>query len=123
MKNFIFISLIFLAFITISCDNSVELRDGYTLYGKVTDSDREKSIPLVNIFVGYNTIDSLYFSGYLITSDSLGKFVFHGGPGTAPSDEILRFEHPEYFTKDVLLKGNTSGDEGRFYLSVKLQPK
>ena len=80
-----------------------------------------KSISSVNIYTGYNATDSAYFSGHFITSDILGKFVFIGGPGTAPSDEILRFEHPDYLIKDIVLKDSAVKENNIYRLNVSLQ--
>ena len=47
--------------------------------------------------------------------------MFIGGPGTAPSDEILRFEHPDYLIKDIVLKDSAVKENNIYRLNVSLQ--
>jgi hypothetical protein len=108
-----------------SCDNSTTpLVDGYTLYGTVLDLKSGSGISSVEISIGYTDfVDSVLFNDKKIISDTLGSFVFKGGIGTAPHDEVFRFEHPDYYTKEIILRDSAKGANNRYTLSVSLLPR
>lgn len=126
MKNtkwfFLYILLVLVSF---SCNNSISpLRDGYTLHGRIIDLRSGEEISSVVIYLGYSDfIDSVYFGNSKIISDTLGDFVFKGRIATAPNDEVFRFEHPDYYTKDIILRNSAKGANSNFSLTISLQPK
>jgi hypothetical protein len=117
--------IIVISFFFFSCEQSSRpLIDGFTLNGSIIDTVSGKSVPSVLISIGYgDSIDSAYFSGMSIISDTSGKFIFKGGIGTAPSDEILRFEHENHTAKDILLRNSATREGEKYSLLVYLLPK
>jgi len=115
----------FISVVLLSCDNSTtHLKDGYTLYGTIIDSNNGEKVDSVIISLGYKVSeDTISFNKLELISDTLGKFVFKGGIGTAPSDEILRFEHNKYFSKDIILSEEVVRQGDRYSILVTLQPK
>jgi len=122
-KYFILFTL--LVIVSYSCSNSISpLRDGYTLHGKVVDLKDGEGIPSVTIYVAYSDfIDSVYYFDRKIISDTLGNFVFNGGIGTAPNDEIFRFEHSCYYTKEIVLRDSAKGANSNYSLTISLESK
>ncbi len=120
-----FSSLILLFIVSYSCENSISpVKDGYTLRGTVVDLRSGEGISSVAIYVGYyDFIDSVYFFDNKIISDTLGNFIFKGGIATAPNDEVFRFEHPDYYTKEIILRDRAKGANSSFSLSISLQSK
>lgn len=108
-----------------SCDNSTTpLKDGFTVYGTVIDSNSGEKVDSATISLGFQiSEDSLHFTKLEIITDKAGEFIYKGGIGTAPSDEILRFEHHNYNSQDVILSEKSVGNDGRYSLLVKLEPK
>ena len=121
--HYLFAFIVFFALL--SCDNPEEpLKDGYTLYGTVIDSINGEAVDSVVISLGFHiSTDSIHFMKLEIISNKAGEFIYKGGIGTAPSDEVLRFEHNDYNSKDVTLSEKAVGSDGRYSLLVKLQPK
>jgi|GEM_PF-3241279 len=115
----------FISVVLLSCDNSTTpLKDGYTLYGTIIDSNNGEKVDSVIISLGYKVSDdTISFNKLELILDTLGKFVFKGGIGTAPSDEILRFEHNKYFSKDIILSEEVVRQGDSYSILVILQPK
>ncbi len=120
-----FFAFILLIVASYSCDNSTTpLRDGYTLRGTVVDLGSGDGISSVTIYIGYTDfVDTFYSFDRKIISDTLGKFEFKGGIGTAPSDEMLSFEHPDYYKKELFLRDSAKGENSNYSLSISLQSK
>lgn len=120
-----YLSVAFISVVLLSCDNSTTpLKDGYTVYGTVIDSIDGEAVDSVVISLGFHiSADSIHFMKLEIISNKAGEFIYKGGIGTAPSDEILRFEHNNYNSKDVILSEEVVGYDGSYSLLVKLQPK
>jgi hypothetical protein len=115
----------FLSVVLLSCDNSTTpLKDGFTVYGTVIDLNSGEKVDSVKISLGFQiSDDSLHFMKLEVITDKSGEFVYKGGIGTAPSDEILRFEHHNYNPKNVVLSEKAVGADSRYSLVVELQPK
>lgn len=115
----------FISVVLLSCDNSTTpLIDGYTLYGTIIDSTNGEKVDSVIISLGYKVLeDTISFRKLELISDTFGKFIFKGGIGTAPTDEILRFEHNKYYSKDIILSEEAVRHGESFSILVILQPK
>ncbi len=113
-----------LIFLTLySCQNVNQIEDGFKVHGIVRDSSINAVVPNTIVTVGYLVNDSISLSHRKFITDSLGNFTFAGGPGTAPSDEILYFEHEDYFSSSVILSQSVIRNNSQYSVTVLLKHK
>ena len=121
MKKIILMANLIISILFTSCDNSVSIKDGFTVYGKITDQISGSVIPEVAIKSFFDS--TKVGNGEIIKSDSLGEFMLVFGPGTAPTEEIVLCEHADYESKEIKLKENVSKNGDKYSLAVKLVHK
>lgn len=121
MKKLISVIIIILAIIFTGCDNSVDIKDGFTVSGEVIDNN--SGVPISGVIISSYFDSSQIEKTDLAESDINGQFTIYFGPATAPSDEIIAFEHNDYFLKEIQLREEVTQNDNRYRLLVSLSHK